>query len=141
MIIWLKRPNVETMHQFPSLVTALSLLVYLICTINVGSARQKHHIKPPAISGNEDFERVLRVQQNTVEQLIIFLPSLWLFTMFVSDLWAGIIGSAWVVGRILYAWGYYQAPNKRFIGFGFSSLSTMVLLAGSLIGISVNWLS
>ena len=129
------------MHQFPSLVTALSLLVYLICTINVGSARRKYQIKPPAVSGNEDFERVLRVQQNTVEQLIIFLPSLWLFTIFISDFWAGTIGLAWVIGRILYAWGYYQAPNKRFIGFGLSSLSTMVLLAGSLIGISFNWLS
>jgi len=75
---------------------------------------------------------VLRVQQNT-RQLVFFLP-LWLFCFYVSPLWGGVV-RFWLVGRIVYAWGYYQAAEKRTIGFGISSISGMVLLLGSLFGI------
>jgi uncharacterized membrane protein YecN with MAPEG domain len=78
---------------------------------------------------------VLRVQQNTLEQLIFFLPLLWLFSFYVSPLWSAGIGAVWLVGRIVYAWGYYQAAEKRTIGFGISSISGLVLLLGSLWGI------
>jgi len=87
------------------------------------------------MTGDPDFERVLRVQQNTLEQLIFFLPALWLFSFYVSPLWGAGIGAIWVVGRIVYAWGYYQAAEKRAIGFGINSLSGAVLLLGSLVGI------
>ncbi|MEB3342336.1 MAPEG family protein [Okeania sp.] len=120
---------------WPSLVTVASLLMYFVVTLNVGRARAKYKIMPPQMSGDENFERVVRVQQNTVEQLILFLPSLWLFSLFVSALWGAIIGAIWVVGRILFAWGYYQAAEKRVVGFGISSLTTMVLLIGALVAI------
>ena len=119
-------------YLLPSLITGLSLLLYLFLTINVGRARAKYGIKVPAISGDENFERVLRVQQNTLEQLIFFLPSLWLFSFYISPLWGAGVGAIWLVGRNLYAWGYYQAPEKRAAGFGLSSLSALVLLLGSL---------
>jgi uncharacterized membrane protein YecN with MAPEG domain len=90
---------------------------------------------PPQVSGNPDFERVLRVQQNTLEHIIIFLPALWLFSYFVSPLGAAILGAAWIVGRALYAIGYYQAPEKRFPGFGLSMLATLALLLGGLVGV------
>jgi glutathione S-transferase len=77
----------------------------------------------------------LRVQQNTLEQLVLFLPALWIFATFVSPLAATIIGAIWIVGRIVYAWGYYQAAEKRGPGFGISTLATVVLLLGSLVGI------
>ncbi|WP_013322875.1 MAPEG family protein [Gloeothece verrucosa] len=125
------------MFPFPSLVTALSLLVYLVLTINVGRARGKYKISPPATTGDPNFERVLRVQQNTLEQLIFFLPLLWLFSFYVSPLWGAAIGAVWLVGRILYAWGYYQAAEKRALGFAISSLSSMVLLAGAIVGIII----
>jgi uncharacterized membrane protein YecN with MAPEG domain len=128
------------LSPFPSLITALALVVYLILTINVGRARAKYQILPPATTGDPNFERVLRVQQNTLEQLIFFLPLLWLFSAYVSPIWAGGIGALWLLGRILYAWGYYQAPEKRFVGFAMSSLSSMVLLLGSLAGIILAWL-
>jgi uncharacterized membrane protein YecN with MAPEG domain len=75
------------------------------------------------------------VQQNTLEQLILFLPSLWLFSLFVSAIWGAGIRAVWIVGRILYAWGYYQAAEKRRIGSGINAFSILVLLIGSLVGI------
>ena len=123
------------MSSWPSLITALTLLVYLVITINVGGARAKYKIPPPQMTGNPDFERVLRVQQNTLEQLVFFLPLLWLFSFYVSPVWGALIGAAWLVGRIVYAWGYYQAAEKRTISFGISSISSIVLLLGSLYGI------
>lgn len=129
------------MENFPSLIAVLSLLLYLVLTINVGRARAKYKVPAPTTTGNPDFERVLRVQQNTLEQLIFFLPLLWLFSSHVSPFWAGIIGTIWLIGRIIYAWGYYQAAEKRGIGFAISSLSGMALLLGALIGIVGDWLN
>lgn len=123
------------MSPWPSLVTASALLVYLVFIINVGRARAKYKISPPQMTGNPDFERVVRVQQNTLEQLVIFLPSLWLFSEFISPIWAAGIGTFWLVGRILFAWGYYQAAEKRMLGFGITSFANFTLLGGSLIGI------
>ena len=100
------------MSFWPSLITALTLLVYLVITINVGGARAKYKIPPPQMTGNPDFERVLRVQQNTLEQLVFFLPLLWLFSFYVSPWWGALIGAVWLVGRIVYAWGYYPALPK-----------------------------
>ena len=123
------------MSPWTSLVTIGALLVYFVVTINVGRARLKYKISPPSMSGDPNFERVLRVQQNTLEQLVLFLPALWLFSLYVSPLWGAGLGAIWIVGRIIYAWGYYQATEKRTPGFGISSLSGIVLLIGSLVGI------
>ena len=123
------------MSPLPALVTTLSLILYFVLTLNVGRARRKYKVMPPEMSGDPNFERVLRVQQNTLEQLILFLPSLWLFSQFISATLGSILGGIWIVGRILYAWGYYQAAEKRFIGFGIASLSTIALVLGSLLGI------
>ncbi|BAY22185.1 MAPEG family protein [Calothrix sp. NIES-2100] len=123
------------MSPWTSLITALTLVLYLVITINVGRARGKYKVPPPQMTGDPDFERVLRVQQNTLEQVVLFLPGLWLFSFYINPLWAAGIGAVWLVGRIVYAWGYYQAAEKRMVGFGISSLSGMVLLVGSLVGI------
>ncbi len=126
------------LSPWPSLVTVAALIVYFVVTINVGRARAKYKIMPPAMSGNPDFERVVRVHENTLEQMIAFLPALWIFSVFVSPIWAAAIGGVWVLGRIIYAWGYYQAAEKRVIGFAISSLTNMILLIGSLVGIILN---
>jgi glutathione S-transferase len=122
-------------YTFPSLVTSLALVVYLVITLNVGRARFKHKVQPPIMTGAPEFERVLRVQQNTLEQLVLFLPALWLFAIYVSPVWGSGIGVLWIVGRIAYAWGYYQAAEKRGPGFGISFLAVVTLLLGGLIGI------
>ncbi|WP_414544135.1 MAPEG family protein [Nostoc sp. CCY0012] len=123
------------MSPLVSLITALALLLYLVLTINVSRYRAKYNVPAPQMTGNPDFERVLRVQLNTLEQLVFFLPGLWLFSFYASPLWATGLGVVWLVGRIAYAWGYYQAAKRRVIGFGISSISSLVLLLGSLIGI------
>jgi len=124
----------------PSLITVSALILYFVVTINVGRARFKHKVSPPQMTGNPDFERVLRVQQNTLEQMILFLPSLWLFSQFISPIWGAAIGAVWIIGRILFAWGYYQAAEKRAAGFGISTLATLALLGGSLTGIIMSLL-
>lgn len=123
------------MSPFPSLVTVSALILYFVVTINVGRARYKYQIPVPQTTGNVDFERVLRVQQNTLEQLALFLPALWLFSIYVSPVWGSILGTTWIIGRIAYAWGYYQAAEKRGLGFAISSLSSIGLILGSLVGI------
>jgi len=125
---------------WPSLITVSALILYFVVTLNVGRARFKYKVSPPQVTGNPDFERVLRVQQNTLEQMILFLPSLWLFTQFISPIWGAGIGAVWIIGRILFAWGYYQAAEKRAAGFGISTLATLALLGGSLTGIIMSLL-
>ena len=125
---------------WPSLVTVSALLLYFLITLNVGRARVQYKVSPPQVTGNPDFERVLRVQQNTLEQIILFLPLLWLFSQFLSPIWGSGIGAVWIIGRILFAWGYYQAAEKRAVGFGISILATLALLGGSFIGIIMSLL-
>lgn len=125
------------MSPWTSLITVLALIVYFVLTLNVGRARMKYKVQPPAMTGDPNFERVVRVQQNTLEQIVIFLPALWLFSSFISPVWGAGIGAVWIVGRIVFAWGYYQAPEKRFIGFGMTTLSTLSLLIGSLVGVGL----
>lgn len=121
------------MSPWPSLVTVLALTLYFVLTINVGRARTKYSVPVPQMSGNPDFERVVRVHSNTMEQIIFFLPLLWLFSWYVNPIWGSVIGTFWILGRILYAWGYYQAAEKRGPGFAIASLSSMILLLGTLI--------
>ena len=125
---------------WPSLITVSALILYFVVTINVGRARFKYKVSPPQMTGNPDFERVVRVQQNTLEQMILFLPSLWLFSQFISPIWGSAIGAVWIIGRILFAWGYYQAAEKRAAGFGISTLATLALLGRSLTGIIMSLL-
>lgn len=121
------------MSPWPSLITLLALGLYFVLTINVGRARAKYGVPVPEMSGNPDFERVVRVHANTLEQLIFFLPLLWLFSWYVSPVGSGIVGLVWIIGRTLYAWGYYQATEKRAPGFAIASLSGMVLFLGTFI--------
>lgn len=123
------------MSPWPALVSLLALLLYFVVTINVGRARAKYGIPAPQMSGNPDFERVLRVQQNMLEQLIFFLPALWIFCLYLNPLWGSGLGILWVVGRALYAWGYYQAAEKRGPGFAIASLSSLVLVLAGLVGV------
>ena len=120
------------MYHFTALVTCLAILFYFFTTTRVGKARGTFDVKAPAITGNPDFERVFRVQMNTLEWMPIFLPSLWLFAIYISDPIAAALGLVWIVGRILYMTGYSQAANKRGTGFGIQALATGILLFGAL---------
>jgi glutathione S-transferase len=123
------------MFHFTALVTCLSIAFYFFTSIRVAKARAAFGIKAPAITGDPGFERVFRVQMNTLEWMPIFLPSLWLFAIYVSDTFAAIVGMVWIVGRILYMTGYSQAAEKRSRGFGIQAAATGVLWVGATCGI------
>jgi glutathione S-transferase len=120
------------MFHFTALVTCLAILFYFLTGVQVAKARVTFGIKAPAISGNPDFERVFRVQMNTLEWLPIFLPALWLFAIYVSDVIAAALGLVWIVGRILYMTGYSKAANKRGLGFGIQAGAAILLWLGAL---------
>ncbi len=112
----------------------VALLEYLAFGIMVGGARGRFGVSAPAITGNEVFERYFRVQQNTLEQLVAFIPGIWLFGLYLSPLWATILGVVFILGRAIYAAGYIREPKARGPGFGLTFLPTVVLLLGGLYG-------
>jgi uncharacterized membrane protein YecN with MAPEG domain len=91
-------------------------------------------VKAPAITGNEIFERHFRVQMNTLEQLIAFLPGIYLFAHYFSPLVAAALGVVYLIGRELYAFTYVKDPANRSVGFGMTFLPMVILVLGGLIG-------
>lgn len=132
-----------------AIVTILALLFYFWTGINVARMRGKHGIHAPAMTGNPEFECAVRVQMNTLEWLVIFLPLLWLATMYFSPamsiLWLSwlppIFGIIWIIGRFMYMQGYMQAPSKRSVGFGVAGVAAIGLLIMSIIGIVMAWMA
>jgi glutathione S-transferase len=120
------------MFHFTAIVTCLAILFYSFTGVKVGKARQAFGVKAPATTGHPEFERMFRVQMNTLEWMPIFLPSLWLFAIYISDPIAALLGLVWIVGRILYMTGYAQAADKRGLGFGIQALAAFALLLGTL---------
>jgi glutathione S-transferase len=118
---------------YVAIVTVVALLQFFWFGWQVGVARGKYNIAAPAVSGNEMFERVFRVHMNTLEQLVVFLPSLWIFASFISPLWAAVLGAIYIVGRALYARTYVKDPKSRSPGFAMSALPMLALLLGILI--------
>lgn len=128
------------MH-FVSLVTCLALLLYFSLAFLTGRARIKYSIAPPATGGHPDFDRVFRTQMNTLEQMVFFLPSLWLFARYVSPIAASLLGMIWIIGRILYASGYYQQAKKRLPGFYIAATASIILWLGAFLGIMARLLA
>jgi glutathione S-transferase len=120
--------------SFVSFVAALALLEYLIIALLTGRARTTYNVEAPATTGHPMFERWYRVQQNTVEQLVVFVPALFLFAEQVSTRLAGWLGLAFVVGRVIYARSYLADPSTRGVGFGIGFFATAILILGALLG-------
>lgn len=119
-------------HALVAIVTLLSLLVYLWMILRIPGARRRTGIDAPAMTGHPELERHLRVQANTVEWLVIYLPALWLFAIYWNDLVAAALGVVWMLGRIIYALGYAADPKKREVGFIIQALATAILFVGAL---------
>ena len=115
------------------LVIVLALLQYIFFSIAVGRARAKYGVHAPAIAGNEIFERYFRVHMNTLEQLIMFIPAVWLFAQFVSPHWAAGLGGVYLVGRVVYFLSYVKDPKSRGLGFALTSVPSLVMLVGVLV--------
>lgn len=122
---------------YPAIVTALTLLLYQLLMMNAGRMRGRHSIMAPATTGNEEYECAYRVQMNTLEHMVLFLPAMWLFAWTVSTEWATALGGCWILGRIIYAVLYMRSPEKRYPGLFIAFSAQMVLLLGGLIGVGM----
>ena len=119
--------------ELPAIVTCLALLQFSWFSVQVGGMRGKHGVKAPAMSGPPEFERMMRVQQNTMEQLVVFLPALWLHAYLVNPLWAAGIGLLFIIGRFIYRAAYLRDPSSRSLGFVTGYIATAVLLVWALV--------
>lgn len=117
-----------------ALVILLAAVEFAVFGALVGYARGKYGIKAPAIGGNEMFERHFRVHYNTMEQLVVFVPSIWFFGQYISAAWAAGIGSIFLIGRVIYGFSYVREPSKRELGALLSTLPSIVLLFGAIYG-------
>jgi glutathione S-transferase len=123
-------------------VTVLTVFLGLYTMMLVGRMRGKHGVQAPAVSGAPEFERAFRVQMNTLEQTVLFLPVLWLATIYpiLSGYLAPGLGLLWLVGRFMYASGYMAEAAKRSSGFLIAGIASIGLLILSIIGIIHAWL-
>jgi glutathione S-transferase len=128
-----------------AIVTIIAVLFYFWTGLNVGRMRGKHKIDAPLMVGNREFECAVRVQTNTLEWLPIFLPLLWLASIYFSPAmsmaylpWLPVVfGVVWIIGRYLYMTGYMAAPEKRSTGFLVAAIGVVGLLVCAIIGIAM----
>ena len=124
--------------EYVVLVIILAILEYLFFTARTGKARGDAGLQPPAVVGDQTFERYFRVQQNTMEQLIIFLPSIYFFGLYVHALTAAGIGVVFIIARAMYFKAYTSDPSSRLPGMIVTMLCNGILLLGSLIGVGLS---
>jgi uncharacterized MAPEG superfamily protein len=115
-------------------IIGLALIQFQVFGVLVGKARGTYGVKAPAVTGHEVFERYFRVQQNTLELLVVLIPALLLFAHYDSPVWAAALGSVYLVGRVLYAVAYIRNPVGRGLGFALSMLPTAIMLIGGTVG-------
>ena len=120
--------------NYVHIVAVLAVLQFFLFGILVGRARKRHGIKAPAVSGDELFERAFRVHVNTMEQLVGFLPALFIASVYWPDAIVAGIGAVYLAGRLLYRHLYLADPAKRRPGFLLTVIPTFTLLGASLFG-------
>ena len=131
------------MHSLIALVTLLSLALFFWMGADVARARIRFGVPAPAVTGHPEFERHFRVQANTLEGLVLFLPALWVFALTIDGLRGSVLGDkigaalglVWIVGRVIYMRSYVRDPASRGLGFGVQALATVLLLIGGLVAI------
>lgn len=127
------------MLQYTALVTSLAVVFYVFLGTRVAAAHGKYGVTLPAMSGHPEFERIHRIHMNTLEWMPIFLPTLWLCAVYLSDVVAAVIGLVWIGGRLLYYAGYRKSVEKRVPGFLVQAVACLALLFCALAGIVLNW--
>lgn len=122
-------------ENLPALVVLLTVLLQFGTMYAVGRARGKYRVEAPAVSGHPAFERAYRVQMNTLESTLMFLPALWLAVHYGYVLWAGTAGLVWILGRVWYAWSYLNDASKRGPGYLVGMLGWGALVVMSALGL------
>jgi uncharacterized MAPEG superfamily protein len=126
--------------EYVAIVTVLILLQYFYFGIASGLARGKAGLKAPAITGDELYERKYRIHQNTMEQLVSFLPAMWMFAHYVNPIYAAGLGVAFLVGRTIYSASYAKDPASRGKGFMIGLIAMLIGFGGTLYGAIANLL-
>jgi glutathione S-transferase len=116
------------------LVIVLALGEFLYFSYAVATARGRLGVPAPATTGNEEFERYFRVHMNTLEQLVMFIPSLLIFGHYVSAYIGAALGVIFIIGRWIYFRAYIRNPKKRSLGFALSAMPTYFLMIGAAVG-------
>lgn len=125
----------STAQSLVALVALVAMALYMYMAVLVGQARVRFNVPAPAVTGHPDFERIYRVQMNTLESLPVFLACLFIFSAFVNGWFAAILGTVWIAGRYIYMQGYIKAADSRSLGFSIQGVAVIVLLAGSFLGV------
>ena len=126
--------------EYSIAIILIALLQFIFFTGRAGLSRGKYDVKAPKTVGNERWERIHRIQQNTMEQLVIFIPGMIIFSLYVSATWVLLPGILFVIGRHLYSRLYLQSPENRGPGMVLSFFSNIALVVGGLIGVGLNLL-
>ena len=122
---------------FTTMATLLAVFLTSLFSARAGSLRGKAGLQPPAVTGDHDYEIASRIHGNPIEQLVIFLPVLWLGAQAIGDLYGGIAGLVWAVGRIMYSSAMRTDPTKRAPGMILTLLPTVVMFIAALYGVVV----
>lgn len=117
-----------------NLLVLLALVQFLFFGTSVGRARARYGVAAPATTGNEHFERYLRVQMNTLELLILLIPCVWIATTYSNRWFVAAMLAVYLIGRTLYYLAYVHDPKKREMGFLLSIAPIIALLIAGLIG-------
>lgn len=120
--------------ELVAIVVLLSLVQYTIFGALVGKARMKYKVEAPAVTGDPVFERYYRVHMNTLESLVLFVPSIFIFAMYVREDVAAALGVIFIVGRQLYLRAYVKDPKSRELGYILTILPSAILAIGGIIG-------
>ena len=119
--------------EYVAIVTVLALLQFTWFGIQVGSLRAKHAVKAPAMFGHTDFDRMYRIHYNTMEQLVVILPAMWIYANAVNPIWAAGFGVVSLLGRFIYRAAYLKDPAGRSLGFTLSFLPSAIMLVWVLV--------
>jgi glutathione S-transferase len=124
----------ENKMPYVHIVIVLALAQFFYFSLEVGKARGRYKIPAPATTGNEIFERYFRVHMNTLELLVMFIPSVLLFGLYLSPYIAAGLGAIYLIGRLVYLFAYVKDPTKREVGFALSVVPIIILMLGALVG-------
>ena len=119
--------------EYVAIVTVLALLQFTWFGIQVGSMRAKHEIKAPAMFGQTEFDRMYRIHYNTMEQLVVILPAMWIYAHSVNPIWGAGFGVVYMIGRFIYRAAYLKDPAGRSLGFTLSFLPGAIMLVWVLV--------